>query len=219
MIICKNLSFSYAPNKKVLRNINLNLEDGKVGVLLGLSGGGKTTLLKCIGKNLTTYKGSISTDDNCRYISELPSFAEKLTGVEYLEMLLALGGSKTNDLVNKLIDSIGINRDLHNLIKDTSLYTRKVLILLSSICLDSNTILLDDPFNGLDRNSQLLVIKLINMLREEKKTVLLATNLTYYGFEIADELFLLHKGKIKRIPNGFENSIHYENSIMQLLMK
>ncbi|QVK17467.1 ATP-binding cassette domain-containing protein [Mycoplasmatota bacterium] len=219
MINCKNVSFEYEKNKKILKNINFNLPTGHIGVLLGLNGCGKTTLLKCIGKNLTHYNGAIKVEDNCRYIKELPTFCEELTGIEYVEMLLSLGGNHTNDLVYKLIDSIGVKKNLELLIKNTSLYTRNVLVLLSSLCLDSDIILLDNPFSGLDRKSQLLVIKLIKILKEERKTVLIATNLTYFGFDIADELFILNRGKIRHIKNIFHSSIQYENQIMPLLLK
>lgn len=219
MVNCKNVSFEYEGDKKLLKNINLNLPTGHIGILLGLNGCGKTTLLKCIGNSLNTYNGIIKVEDNCRYIKELPAFCETLTGIEYVEMLLTLGGNKTNHLVYKLIDSIGIKKDLNRSIKSVSLYTRNVLVLLSSLCLDSEIILLDDPFSGLDRKSQLLVMKMIRMLKEERKTILIATNLIYFGFEVADELFVLNRGKIRQIKNIFQNSIQYENRIMPLLLK
>jgi len=219
MITCKNVSFEYESNKRVLKNINLSLPTGNVGVLLGLNGCGKTTLLKCIGKNLNTYEGMIHTEDNCRYIKELPALCETLSGIEYVEMLLTLGGNKTNELVYNLIESIGLTKDLHQEIKNVSLYTRNVLVLLTSLCLDSEIILLDDPFSGLDRQSQLLVIKIIKMLKKESKTVLISTNLIYFGFDIADELFVLHRGKIKQIKNVFNSTIQYENRIMPILLK
>ncbi len=219
MINCKNVSFAYESEKMVLKNINLTLQTGHVGVLLGLNGCGKTTLMKCIGNHVNSFNGIVKTEDNCRYIKELPPFCEDLTGIEYVEMLLTLGGNKSNDLVYSLINSIGIKKDLEKLIKEASLYTRNVLVLLSSLCLDSQTLLLDDPFSGLDRKSQLLVIKLIKMLKEENKTILIATNLMYFGFDIADDLFILHHGKIRQMKNIFNNSVQYENHIMPLLLK
>ncbi len=218
MINCKNVSFDFK-SKKVLKNITFKLDEGKVGVLLGLKGCGKSTLLKCIGNSIRDYKGNIKTDDKCRYINQLPDFSKSLSGIEYVEMLLSLGGNETNDLVYRLIDSIGIKKDLHHIIKDTSLYTQNVLVLLSALCLNSHTILLDEPFRGLDRKSQLLVMKLIKILKEEQKTILIATNLIYFGFDIADELFVLHRGKIKEIQNMFHNSLQYEKRIMALLLK
>lgn len=219
MINCKNVSFEYEANKKILKKINLTLPTGHIGVVLGLNGCGKTTLLKCIGKKLNTYNGIIKVEDNCRYIKELPAFCEELTGVEYVEMLLTLGGNKTHDLVYKLIDSIGIKKDLNRAIKDVSLYTRNVLVLLSSLCLDSEVIILDDPFSGLDRKSQLLVIKMIRILKEERRTIIISTNLIHFGFDIGDELFILTRGKIRHVRNIFKNSIQYENQIMPLLLK
>lgn len=218
MVICKKVSFKY-DSKKVLKDVSLQLNQGEIGVIIGLNGCGKSTLLKCIGKEIDNYYGNISTDVNCRYIKELPIFAYKLTGIDYLEMLLTLGGSKANNLVNKLVDSIGIRPDLQNSISIVSPYTRQVLVLLTAICLDSDTILLDDPFKGLDHHSQKLVIQLIKMLKEENKCILIATNLIYYGFEVADVLFLMQRGKIKQIKNDFSNGIEYEKQMMNILLK
>ncbi len=217
MISCNNVFFEYEVDNPILKNVNLSLSSGKVGVLLGLKGCGKTTFLECIGKNNNTYKGLISTEDNCRFIKELPEFCNDLTGLEYVDMLLSIGGNKTTGIVYELINSIGIKRNLEKLIKDSSLYTKNILILLSSICLDSDTILLDDPFYGLDRKSQLVLIKLIKMLKEQSKTILISTNLIHFGFDIADELFILHRGKIKQLKNVFKNSTQYDRKIMPLL--
>src|SRR5690554_4877974 len=141
MIICKNVSYTYDSKKKVVKNVNMKLSSGKTGVLLGVAGSGKSTLLKCIGKNIVDYKGNIRTSDNCRYINHLPSFSDNFTGIEYVEMLLSLSDNKTNELVNNVIDSIGVRKDLNKSIKIISSYTRKVLILLSTLCLDKEIIL------------------------------------------------------------------------------
>jgi len=218
MIICKNVSYTYDSKKKVVKNVNMKLSSGKTGVLLGVAGSGKSTLLKCIGKNIVDYKGNIRTSDNCRYINHLPSFSDNFTGIEYVEMLLSLSDNKTNELVNNVIDSIGVRKDLNKSIKIISSYTRKVLILLSTLCLDKEIILIDEPFKGLDHKSQLLVLELIKLLKSKGKTILFSTSLFYYGFYLADELFLLNKGKIVHMLNNFINEKEYEKQILDLLL-
>lgn len=218
MIICKNVSYGYAKSKKVLKNVNLNLAKGKIGALLGVTGSGKTTLLKCIGNKITDYKGTIKTDDNCRYITQLPTFSNNLTGLEYVDILLSIGKNKTGELVNKIIDTIGIREDLKQKLSDISLFTNNVLILLSSLCLDSDTLIVDEPFKGLDRKSQLLIIDLLKILKEEGKTVLYSTDLLYYGYNIADELFILNKGKIVNKLNSYSNELEYERNVLSVLI-
>lgn len=220
MISCKNVFFEYDNDKgnPVLKNVNLSLKNGNIGILLGLKGSGKTTLLECIGQNFCSYTGVITTENNCRFIKELPEFCDDLTGLEYVDMLLSIGGNKTNEIVYQLINSIGIKKNLEKLIKNSSLYTKNIILLLSTLCLDSDTILLDEPFYGLDRKSQLVLIELIKMLKEEKKTILISTNLIYFGFELADDLFILHRGKIKQIKNIFKSSTQYDRIVLPLLL-
>lgn len=218
MIECRNLVYQY-DNNKVLNNVKFSLVEGNIGVVLGVNGCGKTTLLKCIGNYYDNYKGFIKTNSKCRYLNDLPALSEDLTGIEYVELLLALGGDKTNLLVDRIIDSIGIRNNLSQKISELSIYTKKVLVLLSSLCFDTDFLLIDEPFRDLDRNSQLLIVKLIKLLKNEGKTILVATNLIYFGYEFADDLFLLHRGKIKHIKNCFANIKDYEKEVMKTILR
>ena len=89
--------------------------------------------------------------------------------------------------------------------------------MLSSILSDADTIIVEEPFSGLDRNSQLLMADILKMLKDEGKTILFSTKLIYFGFHVADELFLLKKGKVKHIRNDFQRENDYEHEIIRLL--
>ncbi|HEY8364782.1 MAG TPA: ATP-binding cassette domain-containing protein, partial [Haloplasmataceae bacterium] len=217
MIKCQNVSFSYDMKNKVLKKVNLHLETGKIGVIIGLNGCGKTTLLKCIGKSINNYKGTINTSNKTCYINDLPDDCENLTGKEYLNKLYTFLESKKRNLIDTMIKFSGINDDINKRIKLVSLYTRQILIILTAICFDSDTLLLDEPFLGLDRNSQLLIVEIIKLLKAEGKTILIGTNLMYFGFNLADTIFILHQGKVKQINNGFINHKYYDDHIFKLL--
>ena len=62
MLEIKGLSFAYETSKPVLRGVELSLEDGKVGILLGRNGAGKSTLLKIITGILKPSAGSVLFD-------------------------------------------------------------------------------------------------------------------------------------------------------------
>lgn len=217
MILCRNLNFNYN-QKQILKNVNFTIENGTIGVLVGVNGSGKTTLLNCIGGN-NSYKGYISTDANCRFIKKLPTFCDNLTGIEYFDILITAIGNKNKNQINSLIKTIGIAKDLNKHIKEVSLYTKNILIMLSAICLESETIILDDPFNGLDHASQKKLIEIFKTLKSQNKTILVATNKIYFGFDIADEIIVLHKGKVKQYKNTFPSIKQYENKVMNLLLK
>ncbi|WP_029452004.1 ABC transporter ATP-binding protein [Clostridium algidicarnis] len=62
-IVLKNVSFEYKENKPVLKNINLKMEKGKKYAFVGMSGSGKSTILKLLLKQYEDFKGSILIDD------------------------------------------------------------------------------------------------------------------------------------------------------------
>lgn len=217
MIECNNLSFSY-DQKPILKKINFSIKKGSIGVLIGVNGSGKTTLLNCISGNFRS-SGYIKKDANCRFIKQLPAFCDELTGIEYLDILLTTVVNKNKNQINALIKTIGIAQDLNKRIKEVSLYTKNILIMLSSVCLDSKTIILDDPLNGLDHDSQQKLIEIIKTLKDQNKTILISTNKIYFGFEIADEILVLHRGKVRQYKNAFKTIKQYENKVMTLLLK
>ena len=218
MIKCKNLNIRM--NEQIMvKDASFTIPTGNVALLMGLKGCGKTALLNCIGGNIKEYLGMIDCGENCRHIVDLPEFCEKLTGRDYLDMLLAVAPQRLKDEVNELITIIGIHKDLENNIDEVCLYTQKILILLSSVSLGSDLILLDEPFANLDFQSQKKMLEVIHTLRAQNKTILIATNVIDLGFQVADDLLILHRGKIKQLKNKFKDIFQYEKKIMSILIK
>jgi len=89
--------------------------------------------------------------------------------MEYLDILSTAIGNKNKNHINLLIKTIGIAQDLNKQIKEVSLYTKNILIMLSAVCLESETIILDDPFYGLDHASQQKLIEIIKTLKDQIK--------------------------------------------------
>jgi ABC-2 type transport system ATP-binding protein len=213
MVKCKNLSYQNIFNK-----LNFTIQKGKIAVLLGLKGSGKTTLLDCIGGNCEDYSGDFYAE-NCHYLKELPSFCEALTGIEYIEMLMTLSGERNKTEVTTLIERLCLNKELNKHISETCLYTRKVLILISSVCFDHhNTILIDEPFTDFDIETQKIILEIIKHVNAQGKTLIVATNDIDLSYELADEILLLHNGKIKQIENKFSSNKQYEDKVLSLLM-
>ncbi|ERJ11825.1 P-loop NTPase family protein [Haloplasma contractile] len=219
MIKCNKLTVGEG-DQTILKNIQFEIPSGKVGVLLTLDEQGKQTLLNCINEN-QSYIGDVNKgneNDRVSYYKKLPMVCNDLTGFEYLEMLLAMNTSIHTESVWDLVKSLGIDYELNVSIKKVSLYTNHCLILLASLILDNDIILIDEPFYGVDRESQKNIIKIINNLKEKGKTILISTNIIRFGFEIGDELLIMTKGKLKQVNNLFKSIKQYEINVMPLLM-
>lgn len=218
MILCKNVAFQFNDEKELLRNVSFNIPSGSITYLLGLNGCGKTTLLNCIGGNYKDYKGLIKTDPNCRFITTLPEICNDLTGMEYIEMLTSLRNKLDESDVYEMIESLGVRKLLEKPIKNCAVYMRNLLMIFTSLCTNSEVIILDEPLRNMDHQSRKNLIHMIKKLKEQGKTVLIATNIIYSAFDVADDLIVLHRGKTKQFKNLFKDIKHYENKIMPLIM-
>lgn len=219
MIECKNVSYTFTgETSKILENVTVQINDGKITMLLGVNGSGKTTLLNCIGGNIDNYQGEIMRPEDCQFIHQLPVITEKLTGMEYIDMLMSLRNMGEQEDITNFITSLGLTKVLSYPINEAAEYTKMLLLLLTSLCLPSNTVLLDDPFRVIDQNSRKVLGKIINKLKKEGKTVVVATNVIYTGFELADELVILHQGVITQLKNKFKSIKDYDRKVMRILM-
>ena len=99
MIQIKNLSKSYNKNEKIIKNLNLKIEDGEIFGFLGPNGAGKTTTIKMITGILDIDEGDIEIDGysisknpieakKCfGYVPDSPDMFLKLKGIEYLDFM------------------------------------------------------------------------------------------------------------------------------------
>jgi ABC-type multidrug transport system ATPase subunit len=220
MITCKNLSYNYYENGKeikLLKQVNIEVKSGYVVAVLGVNGCGKTSLLKCLSGDISEYKGEIEVE-GCHFFDQLPAITEKLTGREYIDLLIALRSDVQDADLYQLIESLGIKNALDCLIPEMNDYLKQLLLLLSSVCVESKVVLLDEPFRTIDHQSGALLTTIIHKLKEQGKTVIIASNVMDTGFKLADELLIMYRGKVKQIPNHFNTIKDYHKQVLDLIM-
>ena len=101
MIHIDNLSKYYGKNQ-VLKNITISFEKGKVYGIVGENGSGKTTLFRCIS-GFEKYEGLITSDfkvlkNHLGFLMTEPFFFEKITGTEYIRLLVNARNKKLTSL-------------------------------------------------------------------------------------------------------------------------
>ncbi len=196
MIRIKNLSKKYG-NKTVLDDINLSTEEGKVYGIIGKNGAGKTTLFRCIA-GLENYQGTIHSDltplkDSIGLLETQPYFIPYITGAEHLKLLL--DARKLNTELSSEQNIFGLPLDEYAQNYSTGM---KKKLALTAILLQQNEVyILDEPFSGVDLESNLLITAMIRQLRSLGKTVLISSHLLSSLAELCDEIYLLEEGQIQ----------------------
>ncbi|NAS29928.1 ATP-binding cassette domain-containing protein [Flavobacteriaceae bacterium R38] len=195
MIQIKNLSKKYG-QKIVLDSINLEFKKGKVYGIVGKNGAGKTTLFKCISR-LESYEGQIFSDfnklkDHIGFLLTNPFFFSKITGKEYIQFLANARQVKLENIEDKNIFDLPLNQ-----YASTYSTGMKKKLALTAILLQKNKVyILDEPFNGVDIQSNLIITELIKKLKTLGKTVIISSHIFSTLAETCCEIFLMKNGKI-----------------------
>lgn len=212
----KNVTKEYH-NILALNDVSLQLDKGKIYGLIGSNGSGKTTLIKAI-TGLIEYSGEIIwygiNKNKLSYVPEIINFYEYLTGIQALKLITKIQDNDIHKMLNNfernalLIDYYDCNK----LIKQHSKGNLRKLMLLQAFSVDSEILILDEPFSGLDP----IAVEKIKILFTDKKLqgkiILLSTHLFDVAKAICDELIFIKNGVILAIvKNENFSEINLEN--------
>lgn len=195
MIKIEKLSKSFG-EKQVLFNVNVNIEKGKVYGFVGENGAGKSTLFKCIA-GLEKYKGRILSDysllkNHIGYLPTQPYFFTRITGKEYLHLFCNARKIKNIDF-----DAYNIfNLPLKEYAMSYSIGMKKKLALTALLLQKNDVYIFDEPFNGIDFEGSLIMLKIIDKLRERDKTVIISSHIFSTLSDTCDEIFIINRGVI-----------------------
>lgn len=195
MISIRNLSKQYG-TKEVLKQIHLDFEQGKVYGIVGENGAGKTTLFRCIA-GLEDYEGEISSHltplkNHLGLLLTEPFFFPKITGKEYLHLLCHARDIQISNMEDKNIFDLPLNQ-----YAATYSTGMKKKLALTAILLQGNEyFILDEPFNGVDIASNILITEIIHQLKALGKTVIISSHIFSTLSDTCDEIQVMSQGNL-----------------------
>jgi len=240
-LLIENLNVVYREGShsiQALENISIDLKKGECSVLIGESGSGKTTLgMACMRLLPPTAEitGNIFLDD--MNIPDVPEKEMESGRWERISMSFQQGGNNFNPVYTilqqvseplnhhrgysikdaektaaEVLCSWGIGEKLHSRYPHQLSGGQQQLAMLSmSVILDPEVVILDEPTSSLDLMSRAMVIKKINELRENGKSILLITHDLDLAHAAGDTAYILYLGQVMEIlPAGeiIKNPVH-----------
>ena len=194
-------------DKEVLKNVSMEFYKGNVYGIVGENGAGKTTLFRCIA-GLESYSGEIISDvtplkNHLGLLLTDPFFFTMITGKEYIRLLCNARGKTNLDIDSKNIFDLPLNQYASTY----STGMKKKLAITAILLQENEYFILDEPFNGVDIQSNIILTEIILKLKELNKIVIISSHIFSTLSETCDEIHLLRKGEqIKSVQkSGFKN--------------
>ncbi len=209
VIVVQNVSKSFGEDM-VLKNISRSFEKGKIHGIVGNNGSGKTVLMKCIcgfliptegGIRVNGYRVGVDVDfpPDLGIIIETPGFLPAVTGVKNLEILASLNKKIGLGEISRTIRRVGLDPRMKKPVSKYSLGMRQRLGIAQAIMEDPSLLILDEPFNGLDKYAVAQMRELIKGLKAEGKTILLASHNQRDIDELCDTVCEMDAGIMRMI--------------------
>lgn len=193
-IIFKNFSFSY-PDKEIYKNFNAVFFGGKINVVLGASGVGKTTLLNAL-TGLSGFDGEIENmPKNVSYIFQSDRLVKTISVEKNLDFVLKNAISDKTARKNAIYDMaklLEISDVLKRLPTEISGGQAQRVQMARAFLYPSEVMLLDEPFKGLDVSLKTrLIKKFLELWGRDGRTVVLVTHDVYDALLMGDKVFVL----------------------------
>lgn len=201
--------------KTVLKDINFEIEKGKVFGLLGPSGAGKTTIIKILTGQLVATKGeatllgkktaTLSGDDynNIGIMMDNFGLYERMSCYDNLKFFCKISGVSVSE-IDAVLQKVGLEKAAKTLVSDLSKGMRNRMLLARAILSSPKVLFLDEPTSGLDPKTTEEIHQLIQNMQESGTTVFLTTHNMTEAEKLCENIALLNEGEIIEYGNPKE---------------
>lgn len=215
-ICVKNLTCSYE-QKTIFDNFDVTFEQGKINVILGGSGVGKTTLLNAIA-GIKSYEGQIEGCEGVvSYIFQKDRLIPSISVYKNLDLILK-GVVKDKAERKRMIEQTAVDLEIFDVLKslpsEISGGQAQRVSMARAFLYPSDVMLLDEPFKALDTALKTRLIKQFAALQEKKnKTVVFVTHAIDECLLLADDYFVFDDAPVKIVLQGKINSKKSERKL------
>ncbi|WGS65626.1 ATP-binding cassette domain-containing protein [Marinitoga aeolica] len=221
-IIIKSLNKKFDDNV-ILSGFDIAFKSGKINVLLGESGIGKTTILNILSGIVGKDNGEIYINGKIGYIFQDDRLVPWLNVYENIKLVNE--DINLNEII-KYLNLLNLEKDILTKYPDElSGGMKKRVNILRAIAYNPDIILMDEAFASLDISNKYKIIKeFINIQKKEKFTVIMVTHDPFEVSNLGENVFLLEGKPLKikkkfKFKNVFERNIEYNHTILYEINK
>ena len=192
--------------KAALAGVDISVDKGFALTIFGPNGAGKTTLMKIMSGIMAPsggkvfYNGKSLSFNGQRsetyYLGHKNALYNALTVQENLNFTARLFGNSKIEMVETVLQEHGFWEKRHALVEELSQGMKRRLAITKGFLTDQNLLILDEPFAGLDIKWRRSISSKINDLKKQGKSLVISTHLAEEGYELADFIAFLHRGKV-----------------------
>jgi len=206
--------------RAILNNVSFSIKSNEIVGIIGPNGAGKSTLFKIISGLLTPTNGKVLINDedihnnsksiynNIGFLIESPTFYDRLTGEENLELILKLHEINSYDYMHKILSLLEMDSFIKQKAGQYSLGMKQRLGIASALVHNPEFILLDEPTNCMDIVGIHQMHELIKKLKDEGKSVIISSHLINEINELCDRIFILKDGCVIDIVEKNKNLLN-----------
>lgn len=191
----------------IIDNVDLELNFGNIYGFIGANGSGKSVFFKTICGFLKADGGTVALDDkvigkDIDFLPELgvliekPGFIENYTQFENLKYLAQIKNIINDEDIRAALKLVGLDPANKEKVKNFSLGMRQRLAIAQAIMEKQKIIILDEPFNGLDKQGAAQIKQLLLELKSPDRLILLTSHISGDIEEMSDYIFEFTAGKI-----------------------
>ena len=232
MIEIKNVSKSYNGKKRVLKNVDLSINDGEIFAFIGHNGAGKTTMIKSIMGIIDFEEGDIIIDNKsikkdpilCKkimaYVPDNPDLYENMKAIDYINFICDMyevDETKRKENTLKYTKMFEMEDKLNDDIASFSHGMKQKIALIAALAHEPKILIMDEPFVGLDPKAVYDMKEVMKDMAKSGRLIFFSTHILDVAEKLCDRVAIIKEGTIVKV--GKMKDIKGDESLEQVFLE